>query len=208
MTIIQLLTMSVAAAAISLSPAALAADNATPEELTSQLRKGGLVIYVRHASTEKDYADQVKADPSNCSTQRTLSEQGWREAELIGSSLSVLNVPVGTVYSSEYCRAWQTAKIAFGSYVKKAELNFEPAEDFTPEQMAAMKERVRPMLSSTPAAGTNTVIVGHDDPFEAATGIYPEPQGVAYVVRPKDGGFDIVGKIAPKDWPEFIATAK
>jgi hypothetical protein len=26
------------------------------------------------------------------------------------------------------------------------------------------------------------VIVGHDDVFEAATGIYPEPQGVAYIL--------------------------
>jgi len=59
--------------------------------------------------------------------------------------------------------------------VKKTELNFEPAEDFTPEQMAAMKVRVTPMHSSAPATGTNTVTVGHDDPFEAAAGIYPEP---------------------------------
>lgn len=70
-----------------------------------------------------------------------------------------------------------------------------------------MKERVTPILSSAPAMGTNTVIVGHDHSFEAAAGIYPEPQGIAYVVRPKDSGFDNVGKIAPKDWPELFATA-
>jgi len=83
----------------------LAADSPTHEDLTAQLRKGGLVIYFRHASTEKDHADQVSADRSNCCTQRTLSEQGWHEAEMIGSSMSLLNIPAGAVYSSEYCRA-------------------------------------------------------------------------------------------------------
>ena len=46
------------------------------------------------------------------------------------------------------------------------------------------------------------MIVGHDDPFEAATGIYPEPQGVAYVLRPDGaGGFEVLGHIDPDAWP-------
>jgi len=64
-----------------------------------------------------------------------------------------------------------------------------------------MRERTLPYLSTLPDQGLNTVVVGHDDPFEAATGTYPEPMGVAFVVKPDgSGGFEIVGNIAPNDW--------
>lgn len=185
----------------------MADEQVSASKIASMLNKGGYVVYLRHTSTEKDYADQVTADVNNCSTQRTLSEKGWNEANLIGSSFSILNIPIGALYSSEYCRAWKTARIAFGVPIKQAGLNFQAAEDFTPAQIATMSAAVTPMLSTPPQSGTNTVIVGHDDPFEAATGIYPEPQGVAYVVKPeRDGKFTIVGSIKPTDWPSILSA--
>ena len=180
---------------------------AKPHEIAAMLNKGGYVIYVRHTSTERDYADQVTADVNNCSTQRTLSEKGWDEATLIGSSFEILKIPVGSIYSSEYCRAWKTARLAFGAPVKLSELNFEKSEEYTDVQRATMRDNVDPLLTQTPLAGTNTIIVGHDDPFEAATGIYPEPQGVAYIVKPgADNKFEIVGSIEPTDWPGIISA--
>lgn len=198
--------LSTAMALLIAVPSAHAADTKITNALARDLKTGGYIIYIRHASTEKDYADQLTADTSNCSTQRTLSEKGWREAALIGHGFSNLGIPVGAVYSSEYCRAWQTAKLAFGTYTKSADLNFGRSEEYNEEQTAAMKSRVTPMLSQTPAQGTNTVIVGHDDPFEAATGIYPEPQGVAFLVKPDgSGSFKVMGSISPADWPKLIA---
>jgi hypothetical protein len=50
-------------------------------------------------------------------------------------------------------------------------------------------------------AGTNTIIIAHDDPFEAVTGIYPEPMGVCFVIKPMGNGkFSILGKIGPQQW--------
>ena len=170
--------------------------------LISALKAGGHVIYIRHASTESDYADQVTADPNNCATQRVLSEKGWRQAREIGAAFQRLAIPVGPVTSSEFCRAWKTADLAFGKYEKTSLLNFEKAEEYTDEQFAAMRDRVTPMLVAKAPASANTVIVGHDDPFEAATGIYPEPQGVTYVLKPDgNGGFSILGHINPDAWP-------
>lgn len=58
-----------------------------------------------------------------------------------------------------------------------------------------------PLLSSLPTKGSNTVIVGHDDPFEAASGIYPEPQGIAYILEPNgDKDFKILANMLPSDW--------
>jgi phosphohistidine phosphatase SixA len=170
-------------------------------ELRQALQAGGYVIYFRHAQTEQDYADQVSAVMGDCSTQRMLSEYGWQQARTIGTAFEAMAIPVGDVYSSEYCRAWQTADLAFGRHAKDPALNFEPAEAFTEAQVATMRENVMPFLTTPPAAGTNTVIVGHDDVFDAATGIYPEPQGVAYILKPDGrGGFDLVANLRPEEW--------
>lgn len=173
------------------------------DTLIKQLQSGGLVLYLRHAKTEKDYADQITADPQNCGTQRSLSEAGWHQARTIGTAISHLNIPVGTVVSSQYCRAWQTADLAFGTYSKTPDLNFAKAETYTDAQTKNMRDHLLPLLTVTPPKGKNAVIVGHDDPFEAATGIYPEPQGVAYVLKSgSDGTFEILGHIDPDEWPQ------
>lgn len=171
------------------------------EALIKRMQKGGLVLYFRHATTEKDYADQVKADVNDGSTQRVLSEKGWQEAVHIGNAVRFYNIPVEKVVTSEYFRAWQTAWLAFGEYEKNADLNFLPFAEFTDEQMAKMKKRVAPFLSNKPEKGKNLVIVAHDDPFEAATGIYPEPQGVCFIIEPKGKDkFSILGQLSPRDW--------
>ncbi|MDF1823522.1 MAG: histidine phosphatase family protein [Verrucomicrobiales bacterium] len=171
------------------------------DELVQRMQQGGLILYIRHASTEKDYADQVSSDVNDGSTQRVLSEKGWHEAVHIGNAFRFHGIPVGKVYSSEYFRAWQTAWLAFGEYEKNSDFNFLPTEEYSEEEMAVMKKRVTPYLLEKPATGKNTVIVAHDDPFEAATGIYPEPQGVCFVVEPgPDGEFTVLGHIHPDGW--------
>nr|WP_230374391.1 histidine phosphatase family protein [Pontivivens ytuae] len=175
-----------------------------PRDLVAFIREGGYIIFIRHAQTERDYADQVDAVMGDCSTQRTLSEAGWRRAILIGSAFDRLGIPVGDVISSEYCRSWQTAALAFGRYQTNSNLNFEPAEDYTPVQLEAMRSRMSFLLSHNPGAGLNTILIGHDDPFEAATGIYPEPMGVAFVIRPTMAGeFEVLGSIPPDGWNDI-----
>lgn len=191
-----------AAAPVALISAKAAAEK-SPSELVNALREGGHVVFIRHASTEKDYADQVDATMGDCSTQRVLSEAGWAEARTIGSAFVRLAIPVDKVVSSEYCRSWQTADLAFGRYDKTSDLNFEPAEEYTEAQTKTMRDRMVPHLSLVPGGGANTILVGHDDPFEAATGIYPEPMGIAFILRPEgDGGFEVLGSIAPDAWPQ------
>jgi phosphohistidine phosphatase SixA len=192
---------ALAAFALLLPALPAGAADLPPQALVAALRGGGHVIYIRHAATEADYADQVNADPLRCSTQRALGEAGWHQARAIGRAFERLGIPVGEVHSSQYCRAWQTADLAFGRYTKHAALNFEPAEEYDPEQLARMKANVGGFLAQVPGPGVNTVVVGHDDPFEAATGIYPEPMGVAIVVRPAgDGSFAVLGAIPPDAW--------
>ena len=174
-------------------------DNA---DLLANLRSGGYVIFFRHAQTEEDYADQASdnLDLTDCSTQRELSETGWQQAREIGEQFTELGIPVGDVYSSEYCRAWQTADLAFGQYEQKAELNFEPAEEYSDEQFATMRNNLTPFLTAEPEKGTNTILVSHDDVFDAATGIYPKPQGIAFIIKPTGDGFTLIAALESQQW--------
>ena len=173
------------------------------KKLLKKLQAGGMVIYLRHTTTEIDYADQADPDMSldDCSTQRMLNDQGIAEAEAIGAGFEANDILIGQVISSEYCRAKDTATIAFGGYDEvDANLNFLPFEDYTEEHLDTYHDRVAPMLSQGVESG-NKVIVGHDDPFEGTTNIYPDPQGTAYVLEPNNGdSFEIIARLEPNDW--------
>jgi phosphohistidine phosphatase SixA len=176
------------------------------KKLLRKLQRGGFVIYMRHATTETDYADQ--ADPNlnldDPSTQRMLSAKGIQEATDIGKGFKANDIIVGNVFSSEYQRAKDTANLAFGKYKEKTDLNFLPFEDYTDEQLDTYHDRVVPMISKKPKGSRknrkNTVIVGHDDPFEGTTNIYPDPQGTSYVIKPNGDSYDIIAKLQPSDW--------
>ena len=179
-------------------------------DLVSALRDGGHVIYLRHAKTVKDWGDQVSPDLnlSDCATQRRLSDEGKADAKVIGEGIKAAGIPVGDVISSDYCRAYNTADLAFGRYTKNSNLNFLPCVECTPEEYKEYAARVAPLMSALPETGKNTVLVGHDDPFQGVTmpiipenGIYPAPMGVAYIAKPLgDGKFDLVAKINPNQW--------
>ena len=180
---------------------ASADDYLDKESLIKRMQTGGLVLYFRHASTETDYADQVDADVEDGSTQRVLSEKGWHEAIHIGRAIKFHKIPVSKVLTSEYFRAWQTAWLAFGEYEKNKDFNFLPYEDYTDAQVALMKKRITPYLSTKLKSKGNLAIVAHDDPFESATGIYPEPMGICYVLEPLGGkNFKILGFFTPQSW--------
>ena len=174
--------------------------------ILTSLQNGGYVLYLRHTETEKDWADQAspKLDLSDCTTQRKLSDRGISQATQIGDSIETLQIPIKNVVSSDYCRAKDTASYAFNRYTIDSRLNFLPCEVCSDLQSATYALRVRPLLSTIPPAGTNTVLVGHDDPFEAATGIYPEPMGVTYIIQPQGSGrFEVKAFINPDDWQKL-----
>jgi phosphohistidine phosphatase SixA len=176
--------------------------NQSTYSLIQVLQKGGKIIYMRHATTKTDWADQASTELSlnDCSTQRKLSEVGRLEATQIGNSLRNHKVPIGNVISSEYCRAIDTAQLAFGEHETNKALNFLPCEVCTENDNATYRKRLLPLLSQSVDQGNNLILVGHDDPFEAVTGIYPEPMGVLFIIEPKGSqDFNIMGSIHPQD---------
>jgi hypothetical protein len=83
-------------------------------DLIDALRRGGCVIYFRHAATNPEQADTIDPRLGRCEAQRNLSPDGRRMAAEIGGAFKTLRIPVGKVVSSPYCRTVDTAMLAFG----------------------------------------------------------------------------------------------
>lgn len=168
-------------------------------ELIEALRGGGFVIHVRHAATERGQVLPKIEDPADCTTQRQLSELGRAQARRMGEAFRALALPVGEIRSSPYCRCVDTLRVAFGRVEVAPDLaSSVPVSEPEARRLAGA---LRAMLATPPAPGTNTVLAGHMSNLKEATGIWPEPEGVAHVFQPlPDGGIRLVGEIPPDRW--------
>ena len=92
------------------------------ENIVEILKKGGNIIFIRHAIAPGN-GDPQNFDISNCSTQRNLSKEGELQALKIGKFFKKNDIKLAKVLSSEWCRCKDTAKIAFGNYETKNFLN-------------------------------------------------------------------------------------
>lgn len=171
----------------------------------NQLRQGGFVIYFRHAATERTGANDEAADLEKCETQRGLSDKGRAQAAQIGEGVKRLRIPIGQVISSPFCRCKDTATLAFGRVRVDMGLYFALVPD--PEEVKRLAASTREMLSTAPAAGTNTVLVSHTANLREAAGIWPKHEGMAYVFRPLgDGKFEPAAMIMPEDWLKVASS--
>jgi phosphohistidine phosphatase SixA len=163
--------------------------------LIEALRQGGYVIYLRHTAHDRSQADTGLKNLKNCRSQSNLTDAGRADARAIGKAFLALGIPVGQVFSSEFCRVRDTALLAFGQMETSADLTEFPAE--LREQRAAALRR---MISTPPQPGTNTVLVGHDAGIRNAASI-SLAEGEAVIFAPSGAdGFTPVARILPKEW--------
>lgn len=158
------------------------------EPLVEALRDGGYVLYLRHTATVEGAPDGVPTDP--CAKQRGLTEAGRAEARALGSAIAKLDLPIGNVVASPFCRTVETAELAFG----------EAERD---DRLLPDDEGVRDLLSDEPSSG-NRVLVGHIANLRPVAGATPE-EGGTVVFRPHGDGFSIVAEVGPGGW-QRLAT--
>ena len=169
------------------------------DAVLGELRSGGLVIYFRHGPTDQSGPGDAEADLARCETQRNLSAEGRDQAAQIGKAFRTLGIPVGKVTTSPFCRCKESARLAFGQFTVSDDLYFAINADAA--ETVRLAESLRRMLSAPPAIKTNAVIVAHTANLREAAGIWPKPEGVAYIFRPLPGGrYEAVAKVAPQDW--------
>lgn len=164
------------------------------------LARDGIVLF-RHAS-----APGI-GDPSNfrlddCSTQRNLDDTGRAQARRIGERLKAKGVPVGAVWTSQWCRTRETARLmdlgpvrdepAFNSFF--ADRSGEPAQT----------TRASELLRAWRGPGA-LIVVTHQVNVSALTGGFVgSGEGVVMrVTDPGQGGgptgLGVVGRIFDAD---------
>jgi len=161
------------------------------EEAWRALRQGGTVALFRHARAPGT------GDPANfrlhdCSTQRNLSDEGRRQAQRIGDQFRARQVPVERVLSSRWCRALDTARLAFGASAQPS----APLDSFFSErdQEPAQTQALRQIIEDWRSTGV-LVLVTHQVNITALTGIFPS-EGEMLVLRPRaDSRFDVIGRV-------------
>jgi phosphohistidine phosphatase SixA len=194
---------------------ALAAPGAPAVELEGKalveaLRDGGYNIYVRHVATDWGQDDRVEmaGDWTSCdpAEMRQLSSQGRATARRIGDAVRALGVPVAKVLSSEYCRAWETARLMdLGPVTKTRDIMNMRVVAYVGGRDAVIRS-AQGVLAQPPPAGANVVIVGHGNLMRAATGAYAS-EGGSGVYAPRSGsdrGFELVARLSPSDWMRLV----
>jgi len=179
------------------------------EALVAALQAGGYNIYFRHAATDWSQNDQVTqaGDWDSCDPgrMRQLSEAGRKTAGAIGDAFRALQIPVGRIFASPYCRTIETARyMRLGPVETTTDImNMRVAEYFGGP--SAIAERTRRRLAMRPPAGTNTVLSAHGNVLVTATGVYPQ-EAEAIVFRPQDNGsYAFVARISPRQWAHLVA---
>lgn len=202
MPFLALVTVIAAAAVADAAP-----TRAASPALGDQLRRGGVVLVLRHTHTDQSKQDDPQVDLADCTTQRMLSAQGRAEARAIARGIKRLNVQVSSVLTSAFCRTRETARLAFSRTAKdsRALLNTIAAEHDVAwrAQMRAMRR----LLGTRPPAGTVVALVTHGVVVSDATGLTLE-EGEMLVFRPLGNSrFRLVGRILPRGWSTLRTTS-
>ena len=174
-----------------------------PAVLLSELRKGGHVLYFRHASTDFSQNDERMKGYEDCTHQRNLTEEGRAEARSIGASIRKLGIPFGRVLASPFCRTVDTAELAFGRAEKLQEVRGGPAGPASADRYAAL----RGILAAPVPLGTNIAIVSHGNPFISIAGPPYLAEGEAAVIRATAGDFQVIARIRLGDWETLKTSA-
>ena len=183
-------TLLQGAAALPLSTLARSssAQTALAADALQRLKRGGVVLIMRHADTTPGTGDPSGFQLYDCSTQRNLIDEGRAKARLLGEALSSADVRFNMVMSSEWCRCVETANIVFG-----VQPGTWPALNYTfpsssDEQRA--HARVKAMVAGWKGPD-NLALVTHTQNVAALTGRSPA-WNQAFVVVPIKGNTDVI----------------
>lgn len=133
----------------------------------SELAKPGRVLMLRHANAP-GIGDPPNFKLDDCSTQRNLDAAGRAQAAKLGQRLATAGVTRAQVYSSQWCRCLETARLLqLGPVRELPALNsfYGRTEERAPKLAA-----LRTFLAGLPADGPPVVLVTHQVTISAFTG--------------------------------------
>lgn len=155
------------------------------------LQEGGLVILMRH-SLAPGVGDPPEFERGRCETQRNLSDDGRAQAEAAGRAFRERDIPVAAIYSSQWCRALESAELMALGDTQPA-----PWLDSFFRERSARSERTqnaRERIVEWQGPG-NLLLVTHQVNISALVGSGLR-SGDMIVVRPDEDEFPVVGRLS------------
>jgi phosphohistidine phosphatase SixA/plastocyanin len=171
--------------------------------LAAAMKRGGYVIVIRHAPTNRDQSDTAPLDYADTLHQRRLSAKGRDVAKQVGDAFRALGIPIGTVYTSRFLRAVETGKLIGGGNVSQTVDVTEGGLVASPIENERRAAALKKMAGTSPDAGKNTVIVTHKPNLVDAFGEswLDTKDAEASVFKP-DGSGDLVlvARVQAAEW--------
>jgi phosphohistidine phosphatase SixA len=180
------------------SSASQATAVAKDQVVWNALRKGSHVLLMRHARAPGTF-DPPEFALGVCSTQRNLSDEGRQQAKQIGDMVRAMNVRLGPVLSSQWCRCIETAQLAFGAgnVTPYPALN-SPTQLGAEQRQAntlAVRQLIVQLTTERNARQPSQVFVTHMFNIQDITG-ESVAEGEMLAVRYEGQGLRVVGRIA------------
>lgn len=155
------------------------------------LKSGGGVLMIRHANAPGS-GDPADFRIDDCATQRNLDERGRAQAQAIGDALRHYGIGKVRLYSSQWCRCLETARLMkLGAVQPLPALNsfFSRPADREP-RIAALQA----FLAKQPRDGGPIILVTHYVTIAAMTG-EGVSSGEGVVLQLKTGSPQVVGRL-------------
>lgn len=140
----------------------------------AELANPGRVLMLRHALAP-GVGDPPRFKLRDCSTQRNLDATGRSQAVKLGERLAQAGITRAQVYSSQWCRCLDTARLlGLGRVMELPALNsfFD-----RPQERDANIAALRAFLAKLPADGPPVVLVTHQVTINAVTGAFAASGG-------------------------------
>lgn len=162
------------------------------DTIWDQVRQGKAVAFVRHALAP-GVGDPGHFRIGDCTTQRNLSDEGRRQAQRIGDRFRANGITGADVYTSQWCRCIETAKLLNLGLPKGLPLlnSFFETPGNGASQTGALRMFIRSLGGEKPA-----IFVTHQVNITALTGIVPSSgEIIVFQIETDDDGL-LLGRFA------------
>tara|TARA_Y100000814_G_scaffold292096_1_gene269896 strand:+ start:154 stop:723 length:570 start_codon:yes stop_codon:yes gene_type:complete len=165
------------------------------DNLWGALKSDNHFVLIRHALAP-GYSDPDHFQVDNCTTQRNLNAEGRYQSKKIGDLFRSNGISKAAVYSSQWCRCLDTARLL--NLGKVSELNSLNSffEHFDREESQTIE--IKRWLKTVPLS-IPTVLVSHQVNIDALTGYSPSSGEIIFVRRSLDGSLSVIGSIPTLD---------
>lgn len=160
------------------------------EAAWSALRDGDIVLF-RHAHAPGT-GDPPGMRLGDCSTQRNLDETGRQQARRIGERFRAHGISVTAVITSQWCRARETAALAFPQVPARTDSAFN---SLFPDRSREREQTESALATLLRWRGPGVLAVAtHQFNVGALTEINPA-SGEGVAVRPQQGRLVVLGRL-------------